>query len=71
LHHFEGLRLDPNVQANMARVRSKTRKNGSPVSAALIEIARLLARQAAREWAECGQKVDRPGAPAPLPEQQQ
>ena len=55
----------------MARVRSKTRKTASPASAALIEIARLLARQAARDWAECSQKVDRPGAPAPLPEEQQ
>ena len=36
----------------MARVRSNTEKADSVPSAALIEIARLLARQAAREWAE-------------------
>jgi hypothetical protein len=34
----------------MVRVRSNNKKTDSASSAALIEIARLLARQAAHEW---------------------
>jgi len=36
----------------MAQVRSNSRKEFSPVSAALRQLVSLMARQAAREWAE-------------------
>jgi len=36
----------------MVPARSNSRKTGNPAPAALIEIVRLLARQAARELAE-------------------
>jgi hypothetical protein len=72
LHHVEGLCLDTNVQADMAQVRSKTGKTASPAPAALIGIVRLLARQAAHEWAEAAQEEDRrPESPAILPPEKQ
>jgi hypothetical protein len=52
LRHFAGARPDPHVQADMAPVRPSTWKNVSPASNALAGLVRLLARQAAREWAE-------------------
>jgi hypothetical protein len=44
----------------MATFASDTKKADSPASAALIEIARLLARQAAREWAEATKSAHLP-----------
>ena len=53
----------------MAFARSNSREtSNSPAVAALTEIARLLARQAARELAEDNPKTDSPTPPASLPE---
>jgi hypothetical protein len=53
----------------MAQVRPNTRKELSPVSEALRQLVRLLARQAAREWAE--RRVEDASTPTlPLPEKQ-
>ena len=53
----------------MAPVCSNTKKSDSPAAAALTEIARLLARQAARELAETPE-TGTPTPPASLPEKQ-
>jgi hypothetical protein len=50
LRHFVDLRLDSNFQADMAPVRPNTKEIVSPASAALTDLVRLLARQAAREF---------------------
>jgi hypothetical protein len=51
----------------MAPVCSNTKKSDSPAAAALTEIARLLARQAARELAEGSPETGTPTSPASLP----
>jgi hypothetical protein len=56
--------------AAMPRVRSNTENTDSPASAALIGMACLLGRQAAREWAERHPEVDCSKPPLPLPEKQ-
>jgi hypothetical protein len=49
----------------MACVRSNNKKPDSAPSAALIEIARLLARQVARELAERPPEGNQPAKPTP------
>ena len=45
---------DSHVWADMAPVRPNTKKTVSPASAALTDLVRLLARQAAREFLSPG-----------------
>jgi hypothetical protein len=55
----------------MKRARAKTRKSGSSAaSAALAALARLLARQAADQWAEADHGADLCRKPFPMEERQ-
>ena len=42
----------------MVSLRPNTRKTVPPVSAVLIDLVRLLARQAAREWSARPREID-------------
>jgi hypothetical protein len=55
----------------MAPVRPNILKNVSPVSDALAGLVRLLARQAAREWADrqLGEHASTPTLPLPAEKQ--
>jgi len=66
--HFVVVRPDSHVRADMAPVRSNTRKNASPISDGLAELVRLLARQAARETSEQQLETDRSMPPRSVSE---
>lgn len=50
----------------MAPLRPNSRKTVQPLSSALIELVRLLARQAAREWIKPELEAEQRRAPNPL-----
>lgn len=53
----------------MDSLRPNTSKTAQPVSAVLIDLVRLLARQAALEWSARPRDLDDPAPPRPRPEQ--
>jgi hypothetical protein len=59
LRHFFKPDPDLHFRAAMKNARAKTRKSdSSAASTALIALARLLAQQASREWANANQGAD-------------